>query len=621
MCVALVGCGSDTTKIVQVPAPDTTPPVVLFTTATPQITAVFSEPMDTSTIDASTFTVSGATGTVTIADGRTAVFTPTSLAAATMYTATISTGAKDLAGNALAAPVSWSFTTDAAPDTTAPTVTTLSPAAGGTGKASTNTVSVTYDEPIDCTRATDTTIRVYEGANEVPGYVTCSGATVAFHATFVLPTETTLSAYAEPMADLAGNEAATQTVWSFAMGPWTIEDGTANDDIVYAVTVDALNNVYVAGATSGNLGGNTNAGMDDMFVTKYDMAGTVVWTRVMGTSAIDYATGVAVDGVGNVFVTGGTRGNFDGHTSAGPGVNDIFVVKFDSTGAKQWSQQMGTAGNDSPAGIAVDPNGDIIIGGLTAGGLGGNTNAGSTDLFAMKLDTSGSVMWTRELGTTVEEFVTGMALDSIGDVYVVGYTFGSLDGNTNVGGADAFLVKYDNNGTKLWTKQTGSSADDQGNAVAAGPSGGVYIVGSTAGNLQGTNAGQGDAFIEYHDASGANGSILQFGGAGDDSALTVAVDAAGHVFVGGVSNGSIAASTANAGGYDIFVAELDAGVSGPMWMDEHGGAGDDVANAMALDSLGNIYAAGTTDGALDGNSNNGAQDLCVLKYSSDGKAR
>jgi len=100
-----------------------------------------------------------------------------------------------------------------------------------------------------------------------------------------------------------------------------------------AVAVDSGGNVYVTGSTDGGLDGNTNAGLFDIFLGKYDSAGAKQWTRQLGTTANDYGMEVAVDSGGKVYVTGYTGGGLDGYTNAG--LFDIFLVKYDSNGVKQ----------------------------------------------------------------------------------------------------------------------------------------------------------------------------------------------------------------------------------------------------------------------------------------------
>jgi len=101
----------------------------------------------------------------------------------------------------------------------------------------------------------------------------------------------------------------------------------------------------------------------------------------------DYANGVATDSSGNVYVTGGTKGGLDGNTSAGN--TDLFVVKYNSSGTKQWTKQFGTSSDDSARGVATDSSGNVYVTGRTSGGLDGNTSAGGFDLFVVKYNSDG----------------------------------------------------------------------------------------------------------------------------------------------------------------------------------------------------------------------------------------
>ena len=188
-----------------------------------KLTATFSKAMDPLTITTTTFTLQqGATsvsGTVTYS-GVTAVFAPTSnLAASTVYTASITTGAKDLAGNALATNYVWTFTTGAATDTTAPTVITTIPLDLATGVATNSAVNATFSKAMDPLTITTTTFTLQQGATAVSGTVTYSGVTAVFTPTSNLAASTVYTASITTGAkDLAGNALAVNKVWSFTTG-------------------------------------------------------------------------------------------------------------------------------------------------------------------------------------------------------------------------------------------------------------------------------------------------------------------------------------------------------------------------------------------------------------------
>jgi hypothetical protein len=160
--------------------------------------------------------------------------------------------------------------------------------------------------------------------------------------------------------------------------------------------------------------------------------------------------------------------------------------------------------------------------------------------------------WTRQLGTSSDDWSNGVSTDGLGNVYISGTTYGSLEG-TNVGGTDAFISKYDANGMLQWTRQLGTSSDEGSDDVSADGLGNVYISCGTQGNLEGTNAGNYDAFLSKYDASGMFQWTRQLGTSSDDGSNGVSADGLGNVYISGITEGSLEGT--NAGGWDVFVAK------------------------------------------------------------------
>jgi len=260
--------------------------------------------------------------------------------------------------------------------------------------------------------------------------------------------------------------------------------------------VDSSGNIYVTGYTEGFLRGNTYSDSSDIFLVKFNSSGTKQWTKQLGTSSPEYGKGVTTDSSGNIYVTGVTWGNLDGNTNSGR--NDIFLVKYNSSGTKQWTKQLGTSSDDEGNGVSTDPSGNIYVTGYTYGGLDGNTNsyASRTDIFLVKYNSSGTKQWTKQLGTSYEDRGNGVTTDSSGNIYVTGYT--DRTGNENI-----ILVKYNSSGTILWTKQLGTSSDERGNSVTTDSSGNIYLTGYTIGGLDGNiNSGNFDIFLMKYNSSG-----------------------------------------------------------------------------------------------------------------------
>ena len=273
----------------------------------------------------------------------------------------------------------------------------------------------------------------------------------------------------------------------------------------YSVAIDASGNVYVAGGTTGGLDGNTRTGGWDFFLTKYDSSGAKQYTKQLGVSDnMTYANSVAIDASGNVYVAGATTGGLDGNTPTGR--QDLFLTKYDSSGAKKYTKQLGVSeANTFATSAATDASGNVYVAGGTGGGLDGNTLAGWDDLFLTKYNSSGAKQYTKQLGVSeATTFAYSVAIDASGNVYVAGETSGGLDSNTRKGSRDFFLTKYNSNGAKQYTKQLGvSEAISYANSVAIDASGSVFVAGDTDGGLDGnTRTGDWDFFLTKYSSSG-----------------------------------------------------------------------------------------------------------------------
>ena len=329
----------------------------------------------------------------------------------------------------------------------------------------------------------------------------------------------------------------------------------ATHDYANGVVTDSSGNVYVTGGAKGGLDGNTSAGNTDLFMLKYNSSGTKQWTKQLGSSGRDSANAIAIDSSGNLYVTGMTFGGLDWNTNSGS--NDLFVVKYNSSGTKQWTKQYGTGQYDEARGVATDSSGNVYVVGGTKGNLLGISNSGRTDAFVIKFNSSGTKQWTKKLGTAQNDLANGVATDSSGNFYVTGFTYQHLDGNTSAGNADLFVVKYDSKGKKQWTKQLGTKRNDRATGVATDSSGNIYVTGYTYWKLDGnTYAGSNDAFVVKYNSSGTKQWTKQFGTPSSDLADGVAVDSSGNVYVVGYTYGELDGNT-NTGASDIFVVKYN----------------------------------------------------------------
>jgi hypothetical protein len=410
-------------------------------------------------------------------------------------------------------------------------------------------------------------------------------------------------------------------------GSWvgTKQLGSTGNDEGRSVAVDASGNVYVIGFTNGGLDESINQGM---FLVKYDASGTKQWIRQLsGASTNITAHGVAVDASGNVYVTDETDCDLDGNTITGSYGYDMFLVKYNSSGTKQWTRMLGSlpvnGGNgDNGSGVAVDVNGNIYVSGITQGNLDGNTNAGGDfDIFLVKYDASGTKQWTRQLGTSASDESAGVAVDTSGSAYVTGNTNGDLDGNSNAGGYDMFLVKYDASGSKQWTRQLGTSEADWAYDVSVDASGNVYVTGFTNGDFDGnTSEGNPDMFLVKYNSSGEKQWSRQLGTSLGPSYWTsswgVDVDNSGNVYVTGTTGGNLDGNTSSGYG-DIFLVKYNT-IGTKQWTRQLGTSSGDYSFGVAADTSGNAFITSYTEGDLDGNTNAGGRDIFLVKYNTNG---
>lgn len=370
----------------------------------------------------------------------------------------------------------------------------------------------------------------------------------------------------------------------------------------HAIFVDSSGQVYVGGYVLGLLDSTqSSAGNYDAFIAKYDSSGTQLWARQFGSSQADFVSTVAVDAAGNVYVAGTTLGSLGGFTNAG--ATDMFASEFDSNGNQLWIQQAGSAAIDEAWGIAIDSSGNVNVVGSTYGSMAsGTTNAGGSDIFAVQYTQSGSQNWIAQFGSTGYEEPLAAAVDADGNLYIAGYTSGILpSGGTSSGGFDAFLAQYSSSGSQSWVQQLGSSGADAAYAVTVDGNGNVYVAGVAGGAMASslTYQGYNDAFVAQYDSSGNQLWLQEFGTSSADVAYSVVADPQGNVYVSGTTFGSLAPGTANAGSGDAFSAVFDS-TGNPRGVEQFGSTGWDCAVSLAF-SGSRIYVAGYTTGSLFAN--------------------
>ena len=325
-----------------------------------------------------------------------------------------------------------------------------------------------------------------------------------------------------------------------------IQFGTPDSDFASGMAIDGAGHVYVVGTIQvGALPGQTSLGDADAYLRKYDGHGKELWTRQFGTQSEDHATGVRADGAGNLYVVGLTRGAIAGQASLVGIDYDAYVRKFDSDGNELWTRQFGTPrqtgaqGEDQASDVAVDGAGNVYVVGFTFDSLPGQANLGEDDVYLRKYDSNGNKLWARQSGSQVLDMANGVAIDGGGNVYVVGQ-LGGVPGRTGLEEGDAYLRKHDGDGNELWTRQFGSQSGPSASGVSVDGEGNVYVVGSASGALPDqTHLGKSDAYMRKYDGDGNELWTRQFGSRGRDRGSGVVLDRAGNVYVLGTTSLSL----------------------------------------------------------------------------------
>lgn len=315
-----------------------------------------------------------------------------------------------------------------------------------------------------------------------------------------------------------------------------------------------------------------------------------------------------------------------------------------------WSTYFGGPGGERITCIARDASGHIYFAGQTNSASGISFSGfqaayggGANDGFIVKLDAAGNLLWSSYYGGSGSEDITGLAVDAAGNIYAAGSTY-SVSGiaangfqNTVGGNGDAFLVKFDSSGSRIWGTYYGGAGMEGGHSVTLDTSGSIYLTGystSTSGIASGGfqnsyGGGTTDAFVVKFSSAGSRLWGTYFGGNSSEYGYCLATGSAGSILLAGNTNSSSAIAlngfqnTFGGGTEDAFLAKFD--LSGNLlWATYYGGPLSDAGNGVACDSLGNIYLAGTTwssTGIASGGFQNnigGACDAFLAAFSSGG---
>ncbi|MBM4253061.1 MAG: hypothetical protein FJ146_13905 [Deltaproteobacteria bacterium] len=407
---------------------------------------------------------------------------------------------------------------------------------------------------------------------------------------------------------------------------WTRVNGASGKDS-YGVAVAASNSEsYLFGYVNTGLNGNTLTGSLDLLAIQYDSSGNRLRTIQRGFIAPRKTDprGVVTDAEGNIYVGGYTTGSLPGFNLSS--FADLMLVKFDRWGRRQWIRQLGAAAGKVlyMLGVAKDPQENILIAGYTDTAVDGNTLTGTFDLLVVKYDKSGSKLWSRQMGVSASiTYCFAVGSDSSGNVYVTGRTNGNLDGVSRTGSYDAYLVKFDANGNKLWTRMIGTSGFTTSAAhIITDASNNIFIIGTTYGSLDGNvRIGSADFFITRYDASGTKAWTKTFGASGSAAVLRGAgISPDGNIYIAGETTTSFDGNPKQ-GATDFVLLKLD-GNGTKIWSRQRGAAGViTVPKSLAINGNQGVVVVGETAGGLNGGVATGTTDVFAVNYDQNGNEK
>jgi hypothetical protein len=286
--------------------------------------------------------------------------------------------------------------------------------------------------------------------------------------------------------------------------------------------------VYVAGSTDGNIDGQTNSGSTDIFIAKYSVDGTKVWTKLLGTSSTDEAWALTTANDGSVYVAGRTSGNLDGQTSNGN--YDANISKYSSDGSKVWTRLWGQKSFDKAYALATGLDGSIY--------MAGDIDPGTT--FLKKYSPDGSEGWTTSLGSGASDYARALTIGSDGAIYLAGQTGGNLDGQTNSRNGDSFVARYNTDGSRAWARLLGTSENDSASAMATGADGSIYVAGFSYGSLDGQfNNGSQDGFLTKYSPEGTRSWTRLVGTSKNDFVTDLSIGVDGAIYLSGITYGNL----------------------------------------------------------------------------------
>lgn len=435
---------------------------------------------------------------------------------------------------------------------------------------------------------------------------------------------------------------------------WAKNFGGSGFEQGNGIAVDNSGNVYTIGYFAGTADFDpgpgiyslTANGSADIFISKLDSMGNLVWARAFGSTDWDKGNSIALDNSGNIYATGFFSDTVDFDPGPGVfnltsvGITDIFICKLDASGNYLWAKSVGGTDYDFGISIKTDDSGNVYTTGNFLDTVDFDpgaatysiTSMGTYDIFILKLDSSGNYIWVKTFGGQEPQSVSSIDVDASGNVYTTGYFYTSadFDPGPNVfyliseGENDVFVSKLDSMGNFIWAKQFGNYDEDEGLSIATDNSGNVYTTGTFKvtvdfdpgqGGYNLISTGSEDIFISKLDSTGSFIWAKSFGNISVEKGLDITLDNSGNIYAVGQFTGTVdfdpgpgVFNLYSNGDYDLFICKLTS--SGNLvWAKSMGALGVDLGGSIAVDDLNNVYTTGYFQSTVDFDPGPGVHNL------------
>ena len=411
---------------------------------------------------------------------------------------------------------------------------------------------------------------------------------------------------------------------------WSHGIGARWSDSGEGIAVDGSGNVYITGYFAGQnvdfgsgktLTNHGGGNYKDIYIAKYNSSGVCLWAHgIGGVYGDDKGLDIAVDDLGNVYITGTFRGqnvNFGSGKILSSSTNsDIYFAKYNSSGDCQWAYNIMHGYWDFGEGIAVDGSGNVYITGYfhmnpadfdpSVGGTALLPNNGWMDIYFAKYTSDGDYLWAHNIGGSSYDRGYDIAVDGSGNVYITGYfegnnvDFGSGNTLTSIGGSNTYFAKYTTDGNYLWAHNIGCSSSGYG--IELDGSSNVYITGSFDGS--GVDFGLGNNLTSiggsntYFAKYTTDGNYLWAHNIGCYSfGYGIELDGSSNVYITGSFDGSgvdfgLGNNLTSNGSSDIYFAKYNSN-GDCNWAYNIGGLSSDYGRCLAVDGSANVLITGS----------------------------